>query len=176
MLVGVNIYLRLMEDEDVKYKVKWVNNNEVRKTLNFSYPISEIGTRKWLNSVANDSSRRDFIICDLQNDKPIGYIGINNIDIKNAKAEYYIGLGDPGYWGRGLGIEASKLLIHYCFSELNLNKVYLYTWEKNYSMIKLAKRLNFVKEGHLEDDVLSHGEHRDRIIMSLLKKNYIKED
>src|SRR5690625_2469970 len=94
MIEGKNIYLRLMEDRDVPYKVKWINNPEVRGTLNFDYPISEVGTRKWLQKVAGNPTRRDFFVCQKKDDKPIGFGGLINIDYKNFKAESYMAIGD----------------------------------------------------------------------------------
>lgn len=172
MLLGKNIYLRLMEEKDIPYKVKWINDPEVRRTLNFDYPISEVSTKHWLNKVASDKSRRDFIVCLIENDEPIGYGGLINIDIKNSKAESYMGIGNKNQWGKGLAKEIRKLILQYAFEELCLNRVYAYVWSKNEKMINLNKSVGFKIEGILEEDVFSHGEFRDRVVMSILKKNY----
>ncbi len=63
MILGERVYLRLMEEEDIPYKVNWINDSEVRKTLNFDYPVSKIGTKQWLNRVSSDNTRKDFIVC-----------------------------------------------------------------------------------------------------------------
>lgn len=174
MLLGSRIYLRLMEEKDIPYKVNWINDPEVRKTLNFDYPISEIGTRHWLNQVALDNSRRDFIVCLIKDDVPIGYGGLLNIDIKNSKAESYIGIGDMEYWGKGYGKEVMHVLLSYAFHELGLNRVYSFVWPKNERMINLNISVGLEIEGLLKADVFSHGEYRDRYIMSILRDNYLK--
>ena len=173
MLVGERVYLRLMEERDIPYKVKWVNNPQVRATLNFDYPISEVGTRQWLNKVASDNSRRDFIACLIENDIPIGYGGLLKIDLRNSKAESYLGIGEVEYWGKGYANEIRKLILDYAFHELALNKVYSYVWDKNEKMINLNKRAGFSIEGHLRHDIFSHGEFRDRVIMGILRKDYL---
>lgn len=175
MLNGKNVYLRLMEESDVKYKVKWINDSEVRKTLNFDYPISEIGTKKWLNSVSGNPIRKDFIVCTKNEGKPIGYGGILKIDFKNSKAESYMGIGEKEQQGKGIGYEIRSLILEYSFNELNLNKVYSYVWEQNTPMIKLNEKVGFKIEGLLRQDVLSHGELRNRYIMSVLKSEYKKD-
>src|SRR5699024_10331414 len=124
MLANNRIYLRLMEESDVPFKVKWINDPEVRSTLNFEYPLSEIGTKKWLNAVSGDSSRKDFFVCDVVNNQPIGYGGLINIDYKNSKAESYMGIGEKSYHGKGIGYEIRKTILDYAFGELNLSKVY----------------------------------------------------
>lgn len=176
MLREEKIYIRLMEDKDVPYKVKWINDPEIRHTLNFEYPISEIGTRKWLQSVSGNPSRKDFIVCSIENDKPIGYCGLIGIDYKNGKAESYMGIGEKTLHGKGIGFEIRKILLDYAFYELDLNKVYAYVWEKNMAMVKLNEKVGFQIEGLLRQDILSHGERRDRYIMGILKNEYLQKN
>lgn len=173
MLMGEFIYLRLMEERDISYKVKWINDPEVRRTLNFDYPVSEIGTKHWLNKVALNSSRRDFIVCLKENDLPIGYGGFLNIDIKNSKAESYMAIGDKDYWGKGYAKEIRQLLIEYAFKEVGLNRVYSYVWTENKKMINLNKSIGFEVEGLLRNDMFSHGEYMSRYIMGILKEDYL---
>src|SRR5699024_1853838 len=112
MIIGENVYLRLMEKRDVKYKVRWVNDPVVRKTL-FFQDISEIGTEQWLTKVASNNSRNDYVICENGNDSPIGFASVVNIDLINSSAETYICVGDKNYWGKGYGTEVKKLLTEY---------------------------------------------------------------
>lgn len=172
MIGNERIYLRLMEEKDIPYKVRWINNPDFRSTLNFEYPISEIGTRKWLNSVSGNSNRRDFFVCNKENDEPIGFGGLLNIDYKNSKAESYMGIGNLNYQGKGCGYDIRTLILGYAFNELNLNKVYAYVWEKNTPMINLNKKVGFEIEGLLRDDILSHGKLRNRYIMGITKNEY----
>lgn len=172
MLKSKRIYLRLMEEKDVPYRVKWINNPDFRHTLNFDYPLSEIGTRKWLHNVAGNPTRKDFVVCDQTTDEPIGYGGFIGIDYKHRKAESYMGIGNLDYQGKGLGVEIREILLDYAFQELNLNKVYAYVWEENEPMLALNKKVGFKVEGLLREDVLSHGELRSRYIMGILKDEY----
>ncbi len=176
MLQGERIYLRLMEEWDVPFKVKWVNDSEVRYALNFDYPISEVGTRQWLNKVALDNSRRDFIVCLRETDQQIGYCGFLDVDLRALKAEIYIGIGEKDYLGQGLAQEIRTVQLDYGFGELGLNKIYSYIWTENKAMIHINKKFGFAVEGILRQDVFSHGEYRDRVIMGLLKKDYLKLD
>ena len=174
MLSDKQVYLRLMEEKDVSYKVEWINNPEFRHTLNFDYPLSEISTKKWLHNVAGNPTRKDFIVCDIETDKPIGYGGLIGIDYKNGKAESYMGIGDQSYQGKGIGYEIRKILLDYAFVELNMNKIYAYVWKENSPMITLNEKVGFQIEGLLRQDILSHGEKRDRYIMGILKEEYVK--
>jgi len=172
MIEGKNTFIRLMEEEDVPHKVDWFNDIKVRKTLNVNFPISIIGTKKWLNNVSLNDSRKDFIICSSLDNVPVGYCGLVNIDIKNSKAESYLGMGNKEYWGKGHASEARRLLLDYAFNELDLNKVYSYVWSANEKMIHINKKVGYQVEGKLRDDVFHQGEFRDKLIMGLLKKEY----
>src|SRR5690625_776984 len=174
MLYGKKVYLRLMEDRDVPYKVRWINNPEVRDTLNFDYPISEVGTRKWLHNVAGNPSRRDFFVCKKSNDEPIGFGGLINIDYKNSKAESYMAIGELSAQGKGYGYEIRKLILEYAFHELNLNKVYAYVWEQRVVMYHIKQKAGRKVEGLLLEDILSHGEFRNRYVMGIFKDEFLQ--
>lgn len=174
MIMGKKSYIRLMEMEDIKYKVAWFNDDIVRNTLNVDYPISMVGTKKWLANVSTNHTRKDFIICDQVLDKPIGYCGLVNIDFRNQKAESYLGIGDKQYWGKGYASEARRLILDYAFEHLSLNKVYSYVWEENEAMIHINKSVGFKIEGTLRDDVFYEGEFRDKHIMGVLKDEYTR--
>ncbi len=178
MLFGDRIYLRLMEEKDIPYKVRWINDPQVRETLNFDYPISETGTKQWLVKTVLDTSRKDFIVCLKENDIPIGYAGFLNIDLKNQKAESYMCIGEKEYWGKGYAKETRLVSLKYGFCELGLNKIYSFAWSENKKMIYINEKLGFKIEGTLIQDVFSHGEHRDRVIMGILRDEYkrIKPD
>lgn len=171
MIKGDNIYLRLMERRDVPYKVKWISDPDVSRTM-FFQEISELGTEQWLIKVTSDNTRNDFMICDLETDNPIGFASVVKIDLRNSKAETYLCIGDKKYWGRGLGTEAKILLLKYVFVDLGLNRIYSYNWAENKSMIKINEKLGFTLEGQLRKDTFANGEYKDRVIFSMLKEEY----
>lgn len=173
MLTGDRVYLRPMEERDIPYKVRWVNDQDIRKTLSSDYPISEEGTRQWLRNIALDRTRKEFIVCLNEKDFPIGYGGFVNIDVKNSKAETYMVVGHKEYWGKGFAAEIRKLLLEYAFEELGLNRIYSYVWDRNEKMINLNKKFGFETEGLLRDMVFVRGEYRSLYVMSLLRKDYI---
>lgn len=174
MIKGKKTYIRLMEEKDIPYKVKWVNDEAIRRTQNLDFPISEIGTKKWLQKVTSDSTRRDFIVCSESDNVPIGYCGLVSINFKHSKAESYLGLGDKDYWGKGHASEARRLILDYAFDVLDLNKVYSYVWAENEKMKHINKNVGFKIEGLLRDDIFYQGEYRDNVLMGLLKDEYTR--
>lgn len=163
-----------MEIPDVKIKVKWLNNEHVRKTLGFTdFPVSELGTESWLIKSDKDSTRKDFMVCLQETHEPIGFCGIKNIDLINLKAESYLGIGNIDYWGKGFGLETKKTLLDYSFNHLNLNKVYSLHQFDNEAMIRINIKLGGQKDGLLREDVKVNGVLVDTVLMSVLKKDYL---
>lgn len=174
MIRGKNVYLRLMERRDIKYKVKWINDPDVRKSL-FIQDISEIGTEQWLIKVSTDNTRNDYVICENGNDTPIGFASVVNIDFRNSSAETYICIGEKRFWGKGYGTEVKKLLLEYMFIELGLNRVYAYNWAENKGIIKINEKLGFKLEGVLRQDRFADGQYKDRVIFSMLREEFFKK-
>lgn len=172
MLKSNHTFIRLMEESDVKHKVSWFNDEDVRKTLNVNFPISELGTKEWLKGVTKNNSRKDFIICERAGEKPIGYCGLVNIDLQNSKAESYLGIGDKTFWKKGHASEARRLILDYAFKELFLNKVYSYVWSENPKMRHINEKVGFQVDGVLRDEVFYKGTYRDKLVMSVLRKEY----
>jgi hypothetical protein len=46
LLNGKNVYIRLTEKRDLDLKIKWINDEEIKKTLMFVWPLSHAGTKK----------------------------------------------------------------------------------------------------------------------------------
>lgn len=173
MIEGDQIYLRPMELEDVKHKVQWVNDPEVRRTLVFpDYPATILGTEQWLRKVSGDPTRKNFMVCLKADHKTVGFAGIKNIDRVNFKCESFMGIGVRDYWGKGLGSDMKKTILEYCFSELQLNKVYSMHLADNQAMIRINLKLGGKLEGTLREDVWHNGRFQDMVIISVLKSEF----
>jgi len=79
---------------------------------------------------------------------------LKNIDYLNKKAEYYIFIGNKNYWGRGIGIIATKKFLNYIKQHLKLHKIYLHVDWSNFVAKKLYKKVGFIKEGILKGELL----------------------
>lgn len=162
----MEIKIREFSEKDIPYKVKWINDESNNKYLHYDLPLREDKTLVWFKNNKDRTDRLDLIITF--NDKPIGLIGLLDIDNKNKKAEYYICMGEEKYKGKGLAYNASKLLIEYAYNELHLNKVYLHTEKNNIAAQKLFEKIGFEKEGLLKHDLIYNGKKKDRYIYGII--------
>lgn len=174
MLQSNRIRLRLMEEKDADLVLAWRNKKEIIDQL-FSY-VGIVAKQhyNWYEKYINDDRRIEFIIEIIETQKPIGTIGLNNIDYKNQKAELGIMIGELEEQGKGYATEAIVKLIQYAFDEMNLQKIYLKTFYSNNRAIKLYKKLGFVQEGILRRDVYKNGKFKDVVIMSILRGEWKK--
>jgi len=172
MILGKSVFLRTFDLKHVAIRTKWMNDPEVREYLNSPFPVSEISTQNWLSNMLNDSSKLDFIICLQENERPIGYTGFRNIDLKNQKAESYTGIGEKEFWGYGYAKESKILALRYIFKTYNLNRIYAVVRSDHEISLNLNKSIGYKIDGILRQDVYSKGEFRDMTIMSILAKEF----
>lgn len=166
----VQISIRKFERTDIPKKVEWINNPENNRFLHYDIPICVEKTEKWFDSHLGEDTRYDAVI--EVDGLPVGTIGLLEIDRKNAKAEYYIAMGETSYKGKGVAKEASRLILAYGFEELGLNRIYLFTEVENVVAQKLFERVGFVREGVIRQDIASHGKYVDRIAYGFLREDW----
>lgn len=172
MFKGENIFIRLLEREDLPYRVEWLNNNKISSGITIDGPVSLAKTQAWFQKVLLDDNKRHFIIIDNKTKEPIGIIGLVDIDFRNRKSELYIAIGNKTYWGRNLGSEALQIILEYSFNDLDLNKVYLYTHMGNVRAQKFYDKNGFVKEGILRQHKYHKGKLEDYVVFSILKSEW----
>lgn len=163
--------IRKFEERDIKNKIRWINDNRNNQYLHYNLPLEYDKTLAWFKRIRHRIDRYDAII--EANGKPVGIIGLINIDNNNGKAEYYITIGEDEYKGKGIATKASKLLLDYAFIKLNLIKVYLFTEIGNIEAQKLFERLGFKKEGNLKNDIKRGDQYINRYVYGMCKDEFI---
>lgn len=166
----MNISIRKFERSDIPNKVRWINDPQNNTFLHYELPLEQENTELWFEKNKDRTDRYDAII--EADGKPVGLIGLLSIDRKHMKAEYYVTLGERDYLGKGVAFRASKLLLEYAFTELKLNRVYLYTETENAAAIRSYERIGFQREGVLKNDLFSKGRFVDRYIYGITRDDY----
>lgn len=137
----MNVTIRPLQEQDAYTSVKWRNDPEVFKYTGNTYEHEILleTELKWIKRViANDKDCRCAIIADGV------YVGnIYLTDIKDGSAEYHIFIGDREYWGKGVAMQASLLILDYAFGNLSLDSVHLEVKKENVSAFKLYEKLGF---------------------------------
>ena len=80
----------------------------------------------------------------------------------------------PESWGKGIMTETLKAVIHFAFSELNVNKIEAQITSENDASLHLVSKLGFHRDGVLREHEFEKGRYIDLVIYSLLKSEYTK--
>lgn len=156
LIKGKNIQLRTTTKSDMDLKVRWYNDPDVNKTLVLPEKLELNKTYEWFEKAQKDTNRFDMVIETIDG-IPIGVIGLKNINKNNRSALLYIVIGEKDHWGKGLGLEAELLAIHYGFEALELHRVLGTALENNPASIAVCKKVGFFLEGTSRDDYYKDG-------------------
>lgn len=97
----------------------------------------------------------------------IGTCTLFQIDAQCRRAEIGYEL-NQAVWGKGYMDEALRALLHFAFTDLNLNRVEADVHPDNINSCKSLERLGFKKEGQLRERWIVGDEVSDSVIFGLL--------
>ena len=164
------IYLRLMTYDDTEKIVEWRNSDSVRKRFIYQGLFTKESHENWIRTMVETGKVVQMIICEMDTDKAVGSVYVRDIDRTHHKAEYGIFIGEEAARGRGYGSAAAKLMVQFCFEELELHRLFLRVYAENERAIRSYENAGFIKEAHLRDDVYIDGEYKDIVLMGILKE------
>ncbi len=147
------ITFRLHLPKDIAFRVKWLNN---KKATVFAIDDPEHVTtvaeqEKWFKDYEANSRKKFFTICD--DDKPIGFMGLSNIDPAKKSASVFIMIGEDEYRGKGIGKISLQYLINFAFQELSLKMLTAEVNKLNAPSLNLNLSLGFQKTGETEKEI-----------------------
>lgn len=157
--------------EDIDTFHKWEQMPEVTEFFSIrDGQTKEDVIRKFVADDNNPQSKQ-FTILLKETGQPIGRIVLGDIE-DGWKAEIWrIYIGELELRGKGLGKEAMKAIMKYCFEDLGLARVYLDHYTGNPASY-LYLSLGFKYEGVLRHNCRKNGILYDVHLMSMLKDEY----
>ncbi len=173
-IVNNNITFRAIELEDLTILQNWANDPEIQYMLGgWHFPTNMNDQKKWFEMLTCNSLNQRFIIIDNLKLIPVGMVNLININFKDGNAEHGL-LIDKQYQGKGYGFEAVNLVMTYAFNELRLNRLETTIISINDPSLKLFAKCGWKIEGILKDWYFRKGIYIDKIILGILKKDFLK--
>lgn len=164
-LRGIKIYLRPMTNEDTDLIVGWRNNRRVRDNFIYRETFTREIHENWIRTKVETGEVVQLIICDIENDRPVGSVYLRDIDMAELSAEYGIFIGEDDAIGKGFGSEACVLMCGFAAEELGLKKLILRVFSDNIPAMKSYEHAGFKKVRDLPEIECSDGDIRDMFLM-----------
>lgn len=170
------IELRALNKLHVSPFYNWLNDEDsIRYSLSAFQKINSPNeVNLWFKTVLEDKKGLNLGIFLKNSDQLIGYAGICNISNSNQSGEYFIFIGDKSMWGKGIGRDVTKQILKIAFIEQGLNRLMLTVSEPNIGGVKAYQKAGFVSEGKYRQACFRDGKFHDKLIMSVLKEDYLK--
>lgn len=167
----MELTLRPVQKSDADFFVKELNKSKYySQYLSTPYPYTKKDANSWINKCLKQYIKKkptsySYIITI--DDLPVGAISFNVIDYKNNNAEL-------GYWlskkhqGKGIMLNAIKMICYIAFKQLKLKRVYARTSTKNKPSQTALLKSGFKLEGKLIKDYKLHNKYNDSLIFGLV--------
>ncbi len=169
-----SVFLRSAERDDLPLFVRWLTDARTTRTLAVRTPMSLAMEEGWFERLVEVQGRETwhFVICRAEDRRPIGTIGLHDVDLVNGSASLGIAIGDPDDTGRGHGTEALHALVDFGFGELRLERIWLDVYAYNERARRVYERVGFVREGTQRHALYRDGAFHDIDRMSLLRPEW----
>lgn len=172
MLMGEKVRLWALEREDLLKFYGWVNDpNVVFMARLTPFPQSFAEVNMWYDAVLRSPSQKVFAIKTVDTEH-IGVIELVDIDLRTRNCELGIFIGDGNFLDKGFGHDAVKVMLDFCFKQLNMNKVAVKIIEYNKKSMEFFKKFGFKEEGILREDYFADGKYYNMHIFGLLAKEW----
>lgn len=142
MHTGYGVTIESLTPETAELVRQWRNSPAIREQMEYREWISAEMQQKWLLSIQNGPSAY-FLIREAGH--PVGMIHLADIDRENRRAEAGLFIGDPCFFGTGIALGASLLLLDYAFGELGIRQVFAKVKAGNETAEKYNAVLGFEK-------------------------------
>lgn len=181
ILTGERMILRPFKEDDFDEMIAILNEPDVRKLTGSAVneeecaePFSEADLdkmRAWYASRNEQTDRMDLAVIDRHTGNLVGEAVLNEYDEVTRNVNFRILIGMSGQ-GRGIGSEATKLILKYAFEVLLLHKVSLEVFSFNPRAERVYVKNGFLLEGVRREDFRFEDEYIDTRIYGMLKSDY----
>ena len=168
MISGKHIVLRRVEPSDYPSIMRWQNDPEVFRRMDYERPFSaadivESETRAAAEGVP-------FII--EADGEAIGRIGLNKFHPRDRLCGLYLFLGESSARGKGYALDAVLTVLGYAFDVLDVRMVELWALSDNLSALHVYKKAGFVEDARLPERSFAEGRYLDHVVMHVDRDAY----
>jgi RimJ/RimL family protein N-acetyltransferase len=118
------------------------------------------------------TNRLDLAVIEADTGRYAGEIALNDLDTDNLSCSFRVALIDARSTGRGLGTEATTLILGHAFDTVGLHRVELEVYAFNPRARHVYEKIGFVYEGTKRQALRWQGEWIDTQVMAMLADDW----
>ncbi|MFC8242506.1 GNAT family N-acetyltransferase [Streptomyces chartreusis] len=168
VLTGDRTVLRPFTEDDAAVMAEIIEDPEVvRFTGDHSeeFPLERL--RSWYGSRSAQNDRLDLAVTDRATGELVGEVVLYEWDATARSCTFRTLVGPRGR-GRGIGTEATRLIVGHGFGQLGLHRVQLEVYGHNPRALRVYEKAGFVVEGVRREADFRDGQWRDWVMMAVL--------
>ncbi|MEU2713485.1 GNAT family protein [Streptomyces sp. NPDC007205] len=171
-LTGRKTVLRPFAEADADIMWEIIADPEViRFTFEPSTELTRERLQSWYGSRATAPDRLDLAVTDPETGEVLGEVVLYDYDPAARNCTFRTLIGPRGR-GRGIGTEATRLIVGYGFEQLGLHRVQLDVYGHNARARRVYEKAGFVVEGVRREVQQRDGAWADEVIMSILDREW----
>lgn len=175
-LLGEKVLLRPVAVTDTPGLVELLNDPQVRRLTGSHLRVPPESEREraeqWYASRAGQDDRLDLAVVERATGGYVGEVVLNELDTDNRSCGFRIALVGPRAFGRGLGTEATRLILTYAFETVGVHRVELEVFAFNPRARHVYERVGFLHEGTKRQALCWQGDWVDTHIMAVLADDW----
>ncbi|MFF0017567.1 GNAT family N-acetyltransferase [Streptomyces sp. NPDC005374] len=172
VLTGDRTVLRPFTEADAEVMAEIIEDPEVvRFTGAASGELTLERLRSWYGSRSDRSDRLDLAVTDRATGELVGEVVLHEVDSEARSCTFRTLIGPRGR-GRGLGTEATRLIVGYGFERLGLHRIQLEAYSSNHRALRVYEKVGFVVEGIRREVEFRDGEWVDEVLMAVLDRDW----
>ena len=151
-LVGSVVTLRPYAPGDVEGVWEMINDPEGNDLTGTTATFTRAQIEDWVATRPTAHERLDLVVVENATGEYAGEVVLNDFDAARRSANFRIALRGPGWYGRGLGGEATALIVRHAFEAIGLDAIVLDVRADNPRAIRAYEKAGFVEMGRSEDE------------------------
>lgn len=169
-----DIELRRLHIDDAELISEWLNDKENIKYMSTVVRCKNHSKESIERNIkhSDPTYEQEFIIILKDSKRPVGYCGIDGLDLYDKTGEIFFLLGDKTQQGKGFGKKSVRLLLDYAFKEMGLNNILGTATVENKSSIIVMEKAGFKRIGIRREYNYIDGEFMDEVMLDMIYKDY----
>ncbi|MFD5304535.1 GNAT family N-acetyltransferase [Streptomyces rochei] len=168
VLTGERTVLRPFTEADAARMGEIIGDPEVRRfTGSPGHELTPELLRSWYGSRSAQPDRLDLAVTDPADGEVLGEVVLHAWVPEERSCTFRTLIGARGR-GRGIGTEATRLIVGYAFEELGLHRVQLDAYAFNDRALRVYEKVGFVREGVRREVERRDGVWVDEVLMAVL--------